>query len=231
MQIIIPTCGRVHQQITLQSLPPELRKRTTIVCPENEAVALSYEHPDVEIVMEPDAPMTIARTRAWIMRTWLKYGYGKIIMLDDDLNFATRISENDTHLRSMQGEELIPEFERLANKLGPEFPHVGFGPRQGNNRKKAGWEIADKMMYSLGYYLPIVVNKCELGRIETRDDYDVTLQLLRKGYPNAVWHTTVHDQRQSYAPGGCSTYRTIESSDADIVQAGETASRLCACRS
>jgi hypothetical protein len=54
-------------------------------------------------------------------------------MLDDDLNFATRISENDTHLRSIQGEELIPEFERIEEKLSPKFPHVGFGQRQGNN--------------------------------------------------------------------------------------------------
>jgi hypothetical protein len=70
------------------------------------------------------------------------------------------------------------------------------------------------MIYSLGYFLPIVVKECELGRIETREDMDITLQLLRKGYPNAVWHTTVNDQK-SNAPGGCSTYRTTESWNAD----------------
>jgi hypothetical protein len=70
------------------------------------------------------------------------------------------------------------------------------------------------MMYSLGYYLPIVVKECELGRIETREDMDVTLQLLRKGYPNAVWHTTVNDQKFN-APGGCTNERTIEHSNAD----------------
>jgi hypothetical protein len=71
------------------------------------------------------------------------------------------------------------------------------------------------MMYSLGYYLPIVVKECELGRIETREDMDLTLQLLRKGFPNAVWHTTVNDQRKFNAPGGASIKRTIESSNAD----------------
>jgi hypothetical protein len=74
------------------------------------------------------------------------------------------------------------------------------------------------MIFSLGYYLPIVVKECELGRIETREDMDVTLQLLRKGYPNAVWHTTVNDQREAYAPGGCSSHRTIESSNADAYE-------------
>jgi hypothetical protein len=221
MEIIIPTRGRTDHQLTLQSLPRELRKRTTLVCPKREASSLHRLYEDVEIVVEPDAPMTIALTRAWIMREWLRCGYEKILQLDDDLTFATRISENDTHLRSIQGKELIPEFERLANKLGPEFPHVGFGPRQGNHTKEAGWKIADKTLYSLGYYLPIVVKECELGRIFPREDYDVTLQLLRKGYANAVWHTTVNDQWKSYAPGGCSTYRTIESSNADAYKLAE----------
>jgi hypothetical protein len=213
MQIIIPTRGRTDQQLTLQSLPSELRKRTTIVCPKIEAVSLSRL--DVEIVVQPDPNWTIAQKRKWIIREWYRCGYDKIIMLDDDLNFATRISENDTHLRSIQGEELIPEFERIEEKLSPEFPHVGFGPRQGNHTKKAGWKRPDRMMYSLGYYLPIVVKECELGRIETREDMDLTLQLLRKGYPNAVWHTTVNDQRKFDAPGGATNERTIERSNAD----------------
>jgi hypothetical protein len=97
--------------------------------------------------------------------------------------------------------------------VGPEFPHVGFGPRQGNNHEKGGWKTPARMMFSLGYYLPIVVKECELGRVETREDMDVTLQLLRKGYPNAVWQTTVNDQRKYDAPGGCTNERTIERSN------------------
>jgi hypothetical protein len=215
MQIIIPTRGRTNQQLTLQSLPGELLKRTTLVCPKNEAGSLFRLHKNVDIVVEPDAPMTIAPKRAWIMRTWLEAGYAKIIMLDDDLTFSARISQNSKRLRSIQGEELVPEFARIEQMLSPEVPHVGFGTRQGNHTKNAGWKTPDKMLYSLGYYLPIVVKECELGRIRTREDYDVTLQLLRKGYPNAVWHTTVNDQRQFGAPGGATNGRTVESSNAD----------------
>jgi hypothetical protein len=215
MAIIIPTRGRIDRQITLQSLSCELRKRTTLVCPEAEAVPLACRWDDVQIVEQPDPDWTISRKRAWIMRTWLAAGYDKIIMLDDDLSFATRISENDKGLRNICGEELIIEFERLANKLGPEFPHVGFGQRQGNNNVASGWKTPTRMTYSLGYYLPIVVNECELGRIETREDMDITLQLLRKGYPNAVWNTTATDQRGYAAPGGCTNERTMERSNAD----------------
>ena len=61
MQIIIPTRGRTNQQFTLSFLPPELRKRTTLVCPKQEAVRLSHLYEDVEIVVQPDPDWTIAK--------------------------------------------------------------------------------------------------------------------------------------------------------------------------
>jgi hypothetical protein len=202
----------MDQQLTLSRLPRELRKQTTIVCPAQEKLRLSCF--DVEVVAEPGDDWGIAQKRKWIIEEWHRRGCEKIIMLDDDLSFATRISIDGTGLRKIRGKELIPEFARIEEKLSAEYPHVGFGQRQGNNNVPSGWQTPARMIYSLGYYLPIVVRECELGRIETREDMDITLQLLRKGYPNAVWHTTVNDQK-SDAPGGCSTYRTTESWNAD----------------
>jgi hypothetical protein len=183
VQIIIPTRGRTNQQTTLQSLPPELRKRTTLVCLKQEAVRLSSLHADVEIVVQPDSNWTIAKKREWIMREWMLAGYDKIIFLDDDLRFATRVSANDTHLREINGDALIPEFKRIEEKLGPEFPHVGFGQRQGNHLLPAGWKSPARMIYALAYYLPIVTTECRLDLVEVREDMCVTLQLLLKGYP------------------------------------------------
>ena len=42
-------------------------------------------------------------------------------------------------------------------------------------------------------------------------DFDVTLQLLRKGFPNLVLAHWCQNQGSSNAPGGCSATRTIES--------------------
>ena len=53
-------------------LPPELRKRTTLVCPKQEAVRLSCLYEDVEIVVQPDPDWTIAKKREWIMREWMR---------------------------------------------------------------------------------------------------------------------------------------------------------------
>ena len=122
MQIVIPTRGRTDQQLTLQALPRELLKQTTLVCPKNEAVSLFRRYNDVQIVVQPDPHWTIARKRAWIMREWLRCGYEKILMFDDDLSFATRIAEVDWRLRAIQGEELSAEIQRLEQKLGPKFP-------------------------------------------------------------------------------------------------------------
>jgi hypothetical protein len=206
MQIIIPTRG-----LTLSRLPRELRKRTTIVCPEQEKLRLSCF--DVEVVVEPGDDWGIAQKRKWIIEEWCRRGCEKIIMLDDDLSFATRISADDTGLRKIRGKGLIPEFQRIEDKLGPEYPHVGFGPRQGNNHESGGWKSPDRMQCALGYYLPIVT-KCRWDLVELREDMCVTLQLLLKGYPNAVWTGTVVDQRYD-APGGCSNYRTPEMNDAE----------------
>jgi hypothetical protein len=214
MEILIPTRGRIYQQLTLQSLPPELRKRTTLVCPKREASELHRLYENVKIACEPYPNMKIAQKREWIAHEWLKYGHEKILMIDDDLVFSARISADDWHLREIQGEELIPEFQRIEDKLGPEYPHVGFGQRQGNNHETAGWKSPGKMVCTLGYYLPVVVKECQWDLVELRQDMCVTLQLLLKGYANAVWTRTVADQKRD-APGGCSTYRTDEMSAAE----------------
>jgi hypothetical protein len=215
VQLVIPTHGRTDQQLTLQSLPCELRKRTTIVCPKLEASRLYRLYKDVEIVVQPDPTWRIAQKREWIAREWLRAGYDKIMMIDDDLRFAKRVSPADYHLRQIQGDALIPEFERIADKLGPEFPHVGFGQRWNNNRiKTVGWKSPAKLIQAVGFYLPLTVKECRFDLVELREDLCVTLQLLLKGYPNAIWTGTVVDQRYN-APGGCSTYRSIEMNSAE----------------
>jgi hypothetical protein len=47
-------------------------------------------------------------------------------------------------------------------------------------------------------------------RLPVMEDFDVALQLLRKGYPSLTLNNWVQDQSTSNAPGGCSTYRSLE---------------------
>jgi hypothetical protein len=199
-------------------LPKVLREQTTIVAPKKEIFKLSAQYVSgvPEYIPQPDPDMKIGDKRAWILEEFHRRGEEKIIMLDDDLRFATRISETDWHLREIKGEELIPEFERIAERLSPETPHAGFGQRQGNNQlEEVGWKSPGKMCYALGYYLPVVIKECVFRRIALREDMELALQLLVKGYPNAVYHTTVVDQRGYDKPGGTSFERTVEISNAE----------------
>jgi hypothetical protein len=215
-RIIIPTRGRTDSQLTITFFPKELREITTFIAPKKEIFKLSgiYIDSPPEYVAQPDPDWNIAQKRTWVFQWAHEQGYDKIIMLDDDLRFSTRVSEGDWHLREIAGKELIPEFERIRDKLGPEFPHVGFGQRQGNQTlKEVGWKSPGKMCYALGYHVPTVLKECEFNRVAIREDMELSLQLLTKGYPNAIWTQTVVDQREFGKSGGCSNERTIEKSN------------------
>jgi len=159
MRIIIPTRGRVNKQRTVSVVPRELLSRTTLVCPQQEQRRLARLDDDIEVVAQPDANMRIAAKRAWIVQFGLDRGYEKILMLDDDLVFSTRKGPDVKGLRKIRGKELISEFQRIEDKLGSEFPHVGFGSRYHNNHESGGWKIPGKMGCALGHYLPIVARE------------------------------------------------------------------------
>jgi hypothetical protein len=212
MAIIIPTHGRVNAQLTVQNLPKgKFMKRVTLVCPEQEYNRLRDMRTDYEVVVQPDPTWKITAKREWIIQEWVRRGYEKIFMLDDDLRFATRKSAAGAALIPIADAKLEAEFQRIEDKLSFEFPHVGFAQRQGNNTiKETGWKTPGKMVCTLGYYLPVVAKEVDWSLIELREDMCTTLQLLLKGYPNALWTDTVADQREFSAPGGCSRYRTVE---------------------
>jgi hypothetical protein len=211
LQLLIHTHGRKNDQLTVQCLGKELMDRTTIICPQKEYNTIRYLRDDFNVVAQPNDEWKLPEKRDWTLKHWHEMGYTKIMLLDDDLRFATRVSDDDWHLREIKGQELLDEFLRLEEKLGPEYPHVGFGIRQGNNNiKDPGWRIATKQVCTLGYYVPIVVKEVRWDNLILRTDFSATLQLLLKGYPNAIWDRTVADQKEFDAPGGCSRYRTLE---------------------
>ncbi len=220
MQIIIPTHGRVNDQLTIRSLTGcDLIKRTTLVVPEREYKTIRAARDDYDVVIQPDPNWKIAQKREWIIQEWVRRGHDKIMMLDDDLRFATRKSKDSWELVEIRGPKLEPVFKQMEDKLGPEFPHVGFGQRQGNNNiTEVGWKSPGKMVCTLGYYLPIVSTECRWDLVELREDMCVTIQLLLKGYPNAILTESTADQNKFDAPGGCSRFRDTEMNNAEALK-------------
>lgn len=241
MDIVIPSHHRVGAQDTLTHMAPELRRRTILVGPTHEYPQhLGHSYMEgVRFLPQPDGTRNISDVRAFLLRIWgggPTWGLGEntnpatsdnLLMLDDDLRFYIRREDKVDRLRYATHEEQVAWFKALSERLGPEVPHGGFGTRRGNNNqepKDGNWLnhwTQGRVMSAIAFHAPTVVAECELGRIDTREDFDYTLQLMRRGYPNTVCQTFVQGDGGYSAPGGCSVWRTTETSDRDAHKLAE----------
>jgi len=224
MDIFIPTYRRPNAQLTFQGLPKKNPDyRIFHVVDEKDASDLAVLRNDFNLVVHPPEVKTIAQKRAWIFRHWhdLRHttGVQKIMMFDDDLRFAVRGGPDSTKLFPADEVAVLTHLRLMDAKL--DFcRHGGFSPRQGNNNMDPGWTYNTRSMYAIAFHVPTVMENCELGRIEHREDMDYTLQLLRKGFKNAVTADICTDQKYN-AAGGASLERTMEASNADALKLAE----------
>jgi hypothetical protein len=61
----------------------------------------------------------------------------------------------------------------------------------------------------------------EHGRVEIMEDFDLNLQMLRAGYSSAVLYKYANGQGETNAPGGCSTFRTLELHNRNVAKLAE----------
>lgn len=222
MLVVIPTYRRTDRQRTLNALPPEWLEKTIIVCDAEDADVFSKTlNFDLGMLVErypADQVQTIAAKRRWIIEQSQGGELGhhdKIVMLDDDLRFSVRKEAGTTKLWQADEDDLGDHLWELERTLD-NYAHAGWSMRQGNNNHEDDYLENTRMCYILGYRPEVLIKECELGRIETREDMDVTLQLLRKGYENHVSTLIAADQWDGYAAaGGCTAPDRIEKSNLD----------------
>ena len=209
MLIFIPSINRVDEQPTLLSLPPEVKVH--IVVPQNQMEGYWRKWGSVgkvEVIGHPEWCRNIAHVRQFI----LQYAApNKVLMLDDDLVFFKR--------REDERDKFIPAFdsdirEMLLDCEGQleNFAHIAVATREGGNRYTADYNFNTRGLRVLGYNTEILrKEEVMFGRLPVMEDFDVTLQLLRKGYSNCIINWMVHNQAHgSGASGGCSTYRDLK---------------------
>lgn len=205
MNIIIPSSGRAFKQTTLNTLPTSLTDRVRVVVPDTEAELYSAQmRCRAEVV--PCPRRGIGLTRQWILEN-----YGpKVVMLDDDLVFATRREDEPDKFVESSDAEVERMFEDIENLLN-RYVHVGVGTREGGNYLIEQYPQNMRMLRILAYRADKLK---ELGvrfdEMDVMEDFDVTLTLLRKGYPNKLVNWIVHNQNGSGLSGGCSQYRTMD---------------------
>jgi len=211
--IYVPTRGRLESQLTINRLPKSAgvsKGRVVLVAPRSEAKKLERKW-EVPVLAQPDDIQTIGQKRAWIIQ---QCRHERMFMLDDDLRFCLRQGWDTPSMLTIdiKDEEACRQWTNLEKAL-EHYAHAGLAARMGAQSKSRTWHFNTRMMYVLGYQTK-AIQKCELGRINTREDMDYTLQLFQMGYRNLVNFKLVVDQTFD-KPGGMRGERTIEKSNKD----------------
>lgn len=206
MNIYIMTRGRLHNQITLKSIPREWRSRTFLVVPKIEHGL----HEDAVTLPVPDWVTNYSQKMQWILDGCEANGYSdpkdKALILDDDLVFSCKIGER--LITERNPDNLAPMFEELEALLD-EFALVGIHPRQLGHLKKPPYVRNGRVFCVQG------INRSKTRGIKVDQhpilaDVVLNCTLLSRGFDNALLTTFFQDHGPSQAPGGCSLYRTAE---------------------
>ena len=195
--------------------------RCGVVVYEDEAEAykrMSYKGKRItglEVFVVPEKYRGISRKREYILTKLApKLGVRYVAMLDDDLSFCHRpmIDKSDMPYINKKPYEMHRMIEMLTMWLENGFVHVGLVARQANRKTGIRWQQPGRLMNAYAYDSQKIRDLEQVGhilfsRVPVMEDFDLTLQLLRLGYPNRIscrfgWTTT------SNLKGGCSEYRT-----------------------
>jgi hypothetical protein len=149
----------------------------------------------------------IAATRQYIWGQAQDVEY--VCQVSDDLRFAWR----DPYLKLHGATELhlCDIFDRIYTLLDEGWMHVGLSARGGNNHVDVPVKVIGRMcdVYAHRHH-DCKRLKVRFDRVPVMEDFDVTLQLLELGHPNAIIYDYCWDQNSSNSDGGCSLYRTPE---------------------
>jgi hypothetical protein len=215
MRLYIHTAGRAEKQTTLNLLPERLQARTTLVVQAQEAAAYRAHAPwpyrANDMLVLPKHIQTLSPTRQYILDHHNVKKHGpKLVLLDDDLRFDKRRMDMKGLFQVGTDADVLAIFKKLELALD-YFAHAGVLAREGGNRVEESYRLATRMTRILAYDVTEVRKaKARFDRVPCKQDFDMTLQLLRAGYPNYVICDYVQGQGGSQAIGGCSTYRTLK---------------------
>lgn len=203
--------GRLHKQSTLEVLTKssELQKIVNLVVPESEFDDHDFGYGDMcSIIPIPDAVKGIAKTRQWIIDN-SKTDF--LMLLDDDLQFFKRLSDN-VSLLSTTTEELEELFLQQLTWLSiDDIALTSISVRQYNRFVTEDYNEVTRQMTNHGINKPLFdKHGFRFDKVELMEDFHLTLDLLTSGFKNRVSHLYSSGQPASNLSGGCSTYRTAE---------------------
>jgi len=201
MNIYIPSYNRfqLDRAVTLKSWPEALPVNV-VVRPGQlelyESLIRQLCKPHVTIL--PIGGDGVAATRNAILD---HVGDERVIILDDDIEFYCRREDHAYKLRGVTKFDMIQIFTDMYESL-KNYAHVGLSCREGNNRVLKDSIINTRAIRAAGFNVAILNRHGLRYRLKNREDFDLTLRLLRLGYSNLVFYKYAQGQRMSNNPGG-----------------------------
>ncbi len=219
--IVITTHDREHKQITLNSLPEPIRKRTRLAIYKYEEENYRSVYPKQPYWLMPIKVKGLHAKRQFLIEnTKTRY----LLLMDDDFRFCYRPDLNSSSLVYLEPDsiKLIRMFETMRN-MASDYAHVGISHRSGNHNYNKAFKFNTRIAGVFLYDLSVLRReKIKLGRVVLMDDFDTILQLLRKGLSNVVLYRWCYNHiGNSNSKGGCSNYRTIEMQNRDAIKLAE----------
>lgn len=216
MILYITSTGRVDRQLTWGRLPKVYQKQTFVVVYPHEEK--KYNRAGFPTLVYPGKP-GLSNKRQWIAETHYKtYHYPYFCLLDDDLDFQKRRLDEPRKARVATPEQVGLMLDMVEGRLCNGYAHAGvllrnMGAVPQFTDKAFAYDM--RMLDLLAYNAEILHwEKIRFDRIPVMSDFDVTLQLLRRGYSNALYCKYLVGQPSKHSGfsgiGGCSTYRTPE---------------------
>lgn len=209
MNIFVMSHGRA--KVGLQSTVKFLNNigvKPTLVVYEHEKGQYESLPLNIRVDSSYNGERGIGRKRDHVIRELS--GGEPVLMMDDDLTFFVRRSDDPTKFRDGTADEFRAMLKQIEVNL-QKYPLVGIASREGGNR------VTDKYIYDtrilrLLAYTPEMLIKHDIwfSDIPVMEDFHVALSLLKHGYHNLVLNHYCHNQAGSGLEGGCSTYRTPE---------------------
>jgi hypothetical protein len=211
MKIIIRTLNRKDNQITYNNLPEKYQNNVIFVVREHEFDFFCLKYGEGKVLLLPNDTKNITDTTNFILNHFNE----KILICDDDLKFINKtytMINNKPKWHKLDINNNEEHFDILFNKLNTlseTYIHGGLShacikpsikcyPINYNYRNSTHVYIdCSKLPKDIRY------------RIDGVEDFDLTLQLLSKGYQNFTLTDYIVSEK-SYAKGGCDLYRTLE---------------------
>lgn len=203
--VYIPTKGRKSLPLyTLSQIQKFSDVNPIIVCPTEEAESCRFQNLPVQTVDKK----YLGQVWQHILENCPTQG---VIIIDDDLRFCVRYIGIYDWLEQIKDKELNGMFQWMNEQLDAGFVHGSISIRKGNHFIEESFRDCANAKDCLFFNRDVLLQEnARLDRLKTMQDFDITLQLMNKGYPNRVGYNWCCDQIDPAAEGGTTLYRTPE---------------------